>query len=234
MGEIEDHDHDHETSNNTTTQDDFVEIVVKTVGPARPTRLKVPCRIKVRDLRKLIADNKQLPFESLRLISQGSALHDSKNGEDVYIKLADGDSFIVAVRPKAPPKHIRAGYDEEEEDDDLKFQPPETASGWKWRLFCILHDKLKLPDIILIAIFSLSLKAWAFVILWFIMAPVAHKWDLGPIYIIGTGFAIIFLNLGRRQAGELSAYSIFNEDFRELPGTLNAERLDRDLRTGQL
>jgi len=38
-------------------------------------------------------------------------------------------------------------------------------------------------DIILIAIFSLSLKAWAFVILWFIMAPVAHKWDLGPIYV---------------------------------------------------
>lgn len=31
-----------------------------------------------------------------------------------------------------------------------------------------------------------------------------------------------------------SAYSIFNEDFRELPGTLNAERLDGDIRTGQL
>lgn len=30
-----------------------------------------------------------------------------------------------------------------------------------------------------------------------------------------------------------SAYSIFNEDFRELPGTLNAERLDRDIRAGQ-
>lgn len=30
-----------------------------------------------------------------------------------------------------------------------------------------------------------------------------------------------------------SAYSIFNEDFRELPGTLNADRLDRDIRAGQ-
>jgi hypothetical protein len=30
-----------------------------------------------------------------------------------------------------------------------------------------------------------------------------------------------------------SAYSIFNEGFRELPGTLNAERLDRDIRAGQ-
>lgn len=34
--------------------------------------------------------------------------------------------------------------------------------------------------------------------------------------------------------GICSAYSIFNEDFRELPGTLNAERLDGDIRTGQL
>ena len=31
-----------------------------------------------------------------------------------------------------------------------------------------------------------------------------------------------------------SAYSIFNEDFRELPGTFNAERVDRDIRAGQL
>ncbi|KAL2924575.1 SAYSvFN domain-containing protein 1 [Bienertia sinuspersici] len=145
------------------------------------------------------------------------------------------DCLIVAVRPKAPPKHIRSGDDEDDEDeDDLKFQLPESTSRWKWRLFCILHDKLKLPDIVLIALFSLSFKAWIFIILWFILAPVAHRWDLGPLFILGTGFFIIFWNLGHRKTGELSAYSIFNEDFRELPGTLNADRLDRDLRTGQL
>nr|CAB3452935.1 unnamed protein product [Digitaria exilis] len=51
--------------------------------------------------------------------------------------------------------------------------------------------------------------------------------------ILGTGFLIILLNLGRRQQGDVSAYSIFNEDFRELPGTLNADRIDRDIRAGQ-
>lgn len=30
-----------------------------------------------------------------------------------------------------------------------------------------------------------------------------------------------------------SAYSIFNDNFRELPGTLNADRFDRDIRAGQ-
>jgi hypothetical protein len=53
------------------------------------------------------------------------------------------------------------------------------------------------------------------------------------VYIIVTAFSIIVFNLGKRQAGEASAYSIFNEGFRELPGTLNAERLDRDIRAGQ-
>lgn len=229
MGEIED------CESNDFSHEETVEIVLKTIGPARPSRLRVPRSIKVRDLRKLVAGNERLPIESLRLISRGSALHDSKNGEDLYIQLADGDSLIVAVRPKAPPKHIRAECDDEDEDeDDMKFQLPESTSRWKWKLFCILQDKMKVPDIILIGIFSLSVKAWAFIILWFILAPIAHRWDLGPLYILGTGFAIIFLNLGHRQSGELSAYSIFNEDFRELPGTLNADRLDQDLRAGQL
>ncbi|KAH9611498.1 hypothetical protein KSS87_013631 [Heliosperma pusillum] len=246
-----------------------VKVILKTVGPSRPTHLRVPSHIKVRDFRKLVAEGESLPIESVRLILRGKALHDRKNGEDVDLQLADGDSFHVAVRPKAPPKHVRAGYDDEEEDDDdLKFQLPESASRWKWRLFCILHDKLKLPDIVLIAIFSLSLKAWVFIVTWFMLAPVAHQWELGPLYhcdslaaiyarrvhkvaqgdlvvphpglrlyetkILATGFATIFLNLGHRQAGELSAYSIFNEDFRELPGTFNADRVDRDIRTGQM
>lgn len=28
------------------------------------------------------------------------------------------DSLIVAVRPKAPPKHVRAEYDDDDEDED--------------------------------------------------------------------------------------------------------------------
>ncbi|CAK9173373.1 unnamed protein product [Ilex paraguariensis] len=143
------------------------------------------------------------------------------------------DSLIVAVKPKPPPKHIRNGLDDDGDDEDLEFRLPQSASGWKRKLFYFLHDKLKFPDMLLMAIFSLSLKMWAVIIIWFILAPIAHRWDMGPLYILATGFAIIFLNLGQRQHGDMSAYSIFNEDFRELPGTLNADRLDRDIRAGQ-
>lgn len=216
-------------------QKNRVDIVLRTIGPTRPSRLSVPSPIKVCDLRKSIAENNHLPVENLRLILQGNVLHDRKKGDDVHLRLNDGDSLIVAVKPKPPVKRLRDGFDDDddEEDQDLKFHLPQSSSWWKRRLYSFLHDKLKLPDILLMAIFSLSLKMWCVIVMWFILAPVAHSWDLGPLYILATGFVIIILNLGQRQPGDVSAYSIFNEDFRELPGTLNADRLDRDVRSGQ-
>ncbi|KAM7259637.1 hypothetical protein ACFE04_015378 [Oxalis oulophora] len=218
-------------SNSSSSTSNMVEINFKTIGPRRPSRLHVSSSIKVADLRKLIADKDQLPLDSLRLIYRGKPLHDFKDGgDDMLIQLNNGDSLIVAVKPK-PPSGVE--IDEDDDDNDLKFQLPPSTSQWKRKLYLFLHYKLKLPDIILMALFSLSLKAWCFIVLWFVLAPVAHKWDLGPLYILGTGFTLILLNLGQRKPGEVSAYSIFNEDFRELPGTLNADRLDRDIRNGQ-
>ncbi|KAF6134173.1 hypothetical protein GIB67_013570 [Kingdonia uniflora] len=185
----------------------------------------------VHDLRSLVAVDGHLPIAHLKLILQGKVLHDIVNGDDVYLRLKDGDSLIVAVKPKAPARHDCD--DSDEEDDDLKFQMPQLTSWWKRSLFSFLHEKLKLPDILLMAIFSVSLKAWAVIILWFMLAPIAYRWDIGPLYILTAGFSIILFNLGKRQQGDLSAYSIFNEGFRELPGTLNADRLDRDIRAGQ-
>ncbi|XP_022738534.1 uncharacterized protein LOC111291175 [Durio zibethinus] len=206
----------------------MVEITLKTIGPARPSRLHVASSIRVLDLRKLIAGKNHLPVENLKLILRGKVLHDREDEDDIYIQLNGDDSLIAAVKPKAP-----VGLSIDDDDEDLKFQLPQSTSQWKKKLFSFLRNRLKLPDVLLMAIFSLSLKAWALIILWFILAPVAHKWDLGPLYILGTGFCIIFLNLGRRQPGDVSAYSIFNEDFKELPGTLNADAIDRDIRTGR-
>ncbi|KAJ9556065.1 hypothetical protein OSB04_010679 [Centaurea solstitialis] len=217
-------------SNSGTGGQNTVRITLRMIGPSPPSSLDVHSPIKVRDLRNLIAANGRFPLENLRLVLQGNVLHDSKYGDDISVHFNNGDTLIVAVKPKPPAKHIQNGFDEDEEE--LKFQLPE-CSGWKRRLFIILHDKLKIPDMLLMAIFSLSTKVWAVIIMWFILAPIAHRLDVGPLYILGTGFAIIFLNLGQRQQGDMSAYSIFNEDFRELPGTFNAEQADRDIRAGQ-
>ncbi|KAL7160667.1 hypothetical protein ABFS83_01G112400 [Erythranthe nasuta] len=169
----------------------------------------------------------------MKLVFRGNVLHDTKNGDDLLLQLHDGDSVIVAIKPKPPAKHILNSFDDDDDGEDIKIELTEPTSRWKRRLFFILRDKLKLPDMLLMAIFSLGIKIWAAIVVWFILAPVANRFGVGPLYIIGTGFLIIFYNLGHRQPGDVSAYSVFNEDFRELPGTLNADRLDRDIRLGQ-
>lgn len=203
---------------------------LRAVGPSRPTILRLPPLISVADLRRSVAHDRRLPEDRLRLILRGTTL---PWGDDAHVKLRDGDSLIVAVAPKPPAKHLRDDDDNDDDDEELKFKIPQTTTWWKRRIFTFLRDKLRLPDILLMALFSITMKAWIIITMWFLLAPVARKYEVGPLYILATGFLIIILNLGRRQQGDVSAYSIFNEDFRELPGTFNAERIDRDLRAGQ-
>lgn len=57
--------------------------------------------------------------------------------------------------------------------------------------------------------------------------------QVGEIYVLATLVTLILCNLGTRKEGEASAYSIFN-GFRELPGQLNANVLDDQIRRGQM
>ncbi|XP_015696837.1 uncharacterized protein LOC102722801 isoform X2 [Oryza brachyantha] len=207
-----------------------VEVTLRAVGPSRPTTLCLPPLLSVADLRRHIAHDRHLPEDRLRLVLRGRNLPCQ---DDAHVDLRDGDSLIVAVAPKSPANHLPDDADDDDEEEELKFKIPETTTWWKRRIFIFLRDKLRLPDILLMALFSLGMKAWVLIAMWFLFAPIAQTYDVGPLYILGTGFLVILCNLGRRQQGDVSAYSIFNEDFRELPGTLNAERIDRDIRAGQ-
>lgn len=208
-----------------------VTINIKKIGSARPRQLQIPSTIKVSDLRRLVGSEVNLPVERLKLFLHGAVLQDIKSGCEMHANLNEGDSLLAVVAPKPPAKHLQDK--EADEEDDLRFKLPETAPQWEKNLVFLLQSKLRVPDVLLMAIFSVSLKTWALIFLWFIVAPVAYRWDLGPIYILTTAFSLIFFNLGQRRQGDASAYSIFNDGFRELPGTLNAERLDRDIRAGQ-
>ncbi|KAL0395511.1 UNVERIFIED_CONTAM: hypothetical protein Slati_4517300 [Sesamum latifolium] len=218
-------------SNLIEEDEGMVNITVRTIGPSPPSHLRVPSSLKVKALRELIAGTSHLPLKNMRLVSRGNVLHDSTNGDDLLVQLQDGETVFVAIKPQPPATHISSFDDDDGED--LKFQLPQSTSKWKRRLFFVLRDKFKFPDMLLMVIFSLSLKIWTTIVVWFILASVSHRLGVGPLYILGTGFLIIFYNLGHRQPGDISAYSIFNEDFRELPGTLNADRLDRDIRLGR-
>ena len=79
---------------------------------------------------------------------------------------------------------------------------------------------------------SLSRRTWILIILWLTAFAVMNYLEFGSLWILLSMFASIFLNLGKRKRGEMSAYSVFNDGFKQLLGTMNAEQLDNEIRHG--
>ncbi len=78
---------------------------------------------------------------------------------------------------------------------------------------------------------NLSLSTVFICTTWMCGALISHIYvDTLSLYVMATLFALIFLNLGERKQGELSAYSVFNDGFEEILGTLNAKQFDREIR----
>ena len=73
-----------------------------------------------------------------------------------------------------------------------------------------------------------------YVILWLLIWGFFIEIEFGVVYLLTSAFAFIFLSLrgSRRRIGELSAYSVFNENCESLQGTLTAEQFEREIRYG--
>ena len=52
----------------------------------------------------------------------------------------------------------------------------------------------------------------------------------GSLWVIFTLFCAMFLNLGERRPGELSAYSVFNDGFTKILGTISPEQFENEIR----
>lgn len=51
---------------------------------------------QVKELRKLIAGTSHLPLNSMRLVCRGNVLHDSTDGDDLFVQLQDGGMNILS------------------------------------------------------------------------------------------------------------------------------------------
>ena len=122
--------------------------------------------------------------------------------------------------------------DKEDDANDPEDSRPVLSASAK-RLHRKLCKDWHIPEWAFMILLAVPLKAWLIGVAWIVGAPVAKMLHLGPVYILGTLILLIFMNLGTRQAGEASAYSIFN-NFQELPGQLNANSLDDQMRRGQM
>ncbi|GFH14280.1 SAYSvFN domain-containing protein, partial [Haematococcus lacustris] len=63
---------------------------------------------------------------------------------------------------------------------------------------------------------------------------VSSKLQLGPVFILLCIITAIVTNLGQKKEGEVSAYSICNPGVERLPGQLDADDVDQQIRRGQI
>jgi hypothetical protein len=146
--------------------------------------------------------------------------------------LEDGGAVLVAARRTQPTKtetttrRRRAvarghrGEDEEEEDDADLIVPLEGARAM---VEAFMTTRLGAPKWVAN---GLARAPAARILAWFLALRAMHARELGPLFILGTMFALVCTNLGQRRAGELSAYSVFNAGVRRLPGQFTADDVD--------
>ena len=67
----------------------------------------------------------------------------------------------------------------------------------------------------------LSTKNIIIFIIWYSLYRLFLKYNFGAVYFMITIIALIFLNLGQRKQGELSAYSVFNPNHERILGSMS-------------
>lgn len=75
-----------------------------------------------------------------------------------------------------------------------------------------------------------SWLAFLYLSSWCAAFSLAIYFEMGRLFTAASLFTVMMRNLGTRQAGDLSAYSVFNENFERIMGTLNGEQLDAEIR----
>ncbi|GIL56900.1 hypothetical protein Vafri_12191 [Volvox africanus] len=208
-------------------------------GPRQVTVLPSPCTVEeiVRNAQQAFGE---VTSGGIKVVLRGEALPVDKLKHVVALK--DGDHLLVAPQRKAPSPEIIATvtrastsrrHGEDDEDEDRIALPP-GVPRWEAAAVELLRNQARCPDWILEWV--VLIRPWRFAVMFgfLVGCVVSSRLGLGPLFILSCLIAGIFTNLGTRRAGELSAYSIFNRGVRRLPGQLDAEEIDRQMRQGQL
>mmetsp|Transcript_17198 Transcript_17198/g.47986 ORF Transcript_17198/g.47986 Transcript_17198/m.47986 type:complete len:188 (-) Transcript_17198:43-606(-) len=172
-------------------------------------QLSVPIEadLPVSQLRSRCSEATGIPLDRLKLVLGGAALSDA----DPPPKLTDSSTILALSAPKQPPAHLSKLVDSSSSREDGEDEKLD------WKAFLL----------------SIHWKSWLTAGVWF--AGVVGSSYIGHAipYLLLSGAAAMLLNLGKRQDGEASAYSIFN-GFQELPGQLNAQHFEQAIRRGEM
>ena len=128
--------------------------------------------------------------------------------------------------------YIHEDVDQLEDKDDASEDDSKRSKLKSDKKSCTQHTEEADP--------APTSKSWPWYItalctlLWLLLWGFFISVEFGSVYFLLSAFAFIVLSLrgSRRRIGELSAYSVFNENCESIDGTLTAEQFERELRYG--
>ncbi len=214
-----------------------MRIILQTLGRGR-LDLEVEADVSVAKLRAAAAAAGNLALERTKLVCAGRVLEDA----DGSARLGDGATvFALAapvaeqhrapVQPSAAP--VASSRADEHEDDAAPELRLERLDLHPLARRCAQRLVTGgVPEALLAVLLSIRLRALLLFLAWCIASRLAAAHELGPPFVLFSCLAAMFLNLGARKPGELSAYSLFNPGLRPLPGAMEPEELERQMRAG--
>ena len=228
-----------------------MRLTVRTLKQGWSAELDVPDNCLVGELREACARAAKIrPPSRCKLVLRGAALAD----DSLVAPIKPHDTVLVAARPVATPpssrgasggvnenglfrRRVEAGNargemrasssDSDDDDASLRDDDDSPLVLSRTRLFAygVLVRNLRFPPWLARLLISVSAGAAAKLVAWVLLSQAFAYLEHAPLFLLLTGFYLIFTGLGTRRAGEPSAYSVFN-GFNELPGTFNAARID--------
>ncbi|XP_026333293.1 SAYSvFN domain-containing protein 1 [Hyposmocoma kahamanoa] len=128
----------------------------------------------------------------------------------------DEEVYLLDEEEKPPPKFIPLQTEDPAEvaSDASELESVAEETQESWRYFIV---KWSLYTIIWITLFAFFLNV-----------------GFGAVFFVISALVFICINTRtkRKKPGEISAYSVFNEDCKSIDGTLNAEELQRQMMFG--
>ena len=94
----------------------------------------------------------------------------------------------------------------------------------------ISYKSFELSVFLVKVLATVSAKTWLKMALWASLWKLFIYIEFGSLFIIVSLFAAVFGNLGQKEAGDLSGYSVFNKGFKTLLGQSTGQQFDNEIR----
>jgi len=186
--------------------------------------------VGVAELRARVAATASWSASTTKLVSSGKVLADGER-----VQLSDGALVLALAAPPAVVSRAQPALEAELLPDDQPVGTRLDALNLHPVLRNVAHKLVSFgapESVVAVLCAPATLRRLLLFAAWCMMSKTAARYDVGPPFILFSILAAVIVNLGVRQPGSLSAYSLFNPGVQSLPGTTSAEEFDAQVRNG--